>query len=194
MIPQATSRSAASPTPPILNTPGGPTAQLRSAYTPVASPREHASPGSPRHQSGTIDVESMLRSHGGDLRRTLDSVVGERNALVRLSPPATLTSTASAKHPAVEADREAALAVRAPRGRQRSAPRGSRARKWSFDCRWPRADPRWQSARGRAPEPEHHDHRLDVGLGPPERLRQRRPLRVGHPVRLCVDNPRPRGR
>ncbi|BEJ12622.1 hypothetical protein CspHIS471_0210820 [Cutaneotrichosporon sp. HIS471] len=36
---------------------------------------------SPRHQSGTIDVDSLVRSHGGDLRRTLDAVVGERNAL-----------------------------------------------------------------------------------------------------------------
>ncbi|GMK59290.1 hypothetical protein CspeluHIS016_0703050 [Cutaneotrichosporon spelunceum] len=81
MIPQARSRSAPSPTPPILNTPSGPAAHLRSVHSPIATPREHASPGSPRHQSGTLDVDSTIRNHGGDLRRTLDAVISDRNAL-----------------------------------------------------------------------------------------------------------------
>lgn len=57
--------------------------------TPIASPSQHPSPGSPRHQSGSIDVEGHLRSHGGDLRRTLEAVVSERNSLVGMQPTST---------------------------------------------------------------------------------------------------------
>lgn len=84
---------------PIINTPGGsngspsgqvglfgssaPTGALgvAKAMSPFTSPMQ-PSPGSPRHHpSGSMDVESLIRSHGGDVRRTLDAIVNDRNSL-----------------------------------------------------------------------------------------------------------------
>ncbi|EJT47158.1 signal transducer [Trichosporon asahii var. asahii CBS 2479] len=76
--------------PPVINAPGGssgnpvinaPPRSPHSSMSPVASPQQNVSPGSPRHQSGTIDAETYIRNHGGDLRRTIDSVVNDRNQL-----------------------------------------------------------------------------------------------------------------
>ena len=125
--------------PPVINAPGGssgnpvinaPPRSPHSPMSPVASPQQNVSPGSPRHQSGTIDVETYIRNHGGDLRRTIDSVVHDRNQLVSLNRDVCAGActresqlsdsvTARSKHTAVAIDREAKSTMRSSRGGQR---------------------------------------------------------------------------
>lgn len=126
--------------PPVINAPGGssgnpvinaPPRSPHSSMSPVASPQQNVSPGSPRHQSGTIDAETYIRNHGGDLRRTIDSVVNDRNQLVSLKGPCLLgglhqgksrvsdSVTARTKHATVAIDREAESTMCSSRGGQR---------------------------------------------------------------------------
>ena len=56
----------------------------RVRVTPQSS-SSHTSPRSrsPKaHAPALMDIEAVLRSHGGDVRRALDAVIAERNALV----------------------------------------------------------------------------------------------------------------
>lgn len=61
-----------------------------SPRAPRNRPSPHPSPqqSSPRSNSprtattGAIDIEGLLRGHGGDVRKALDAVVAERNHLV----------------------------------------------------------------------------------------------------------------
>lgn len=125
--------------PPVINAPSGssgtpiinaPPRSPHSSMSPVNSPSQNVSPGSPRHQSGTIDAETYIRNHGGDLRRTVDAVVNDRNQLVSLEGcvcphRAALgirlsdSVTARSKHATVAIDREAASTMCSSRGRQR---------------------------------------------------------------------------
>ncbi|KIR33001.1 RalA-binding protein 1 [Cryptococcus deuterogattii MMRL2647] len=78
--------SSASSLPPHLNLPSAyphnsPKSQSRAS--PTNSPQTGTSPrSSPRGSTGMLDFEGVIRLHGGDLKKALESVVSERNKLL----------------------------------------------------------------------------------------------------------------
>lgn len=86
----------------------------RTQSSPGASP-QRPGPSSPRAGSpragvsGAIDVESVLRAHGGDVKRALEAMVTERNSLVSLlvCHEGMADGAAIPKCSTVETDREA---------------------------------------------------------------------------------------
>ena len=85
------SMAAATSIPYMSHTNGPPISQLATPRPPKTRPSPHSSPvnqdprsNSPRlaHSSAIVDIEGVLRAHGGDVRKALDALIAERNTLV----------------------------------------------------------------------------------------------------------------